>query len=113
MSVGIDHDTAEFAVETLGRWWEEMGLALYPKATRQLITADGGGRNGSRVRRWKAALLHRGGLANCVPKPGSGTSLQRSSPPAPGEERGRGKEIAPAGNNFLPYRYRNRYPPSC
>jgi transposase len=56
VSVGIDHDTAEFAVETLRRWWVEMGRALYPKATRLLITADGGGSNGSRVRLWKVAL---------------------------------------------------------
>jgi transposase len=56
VSVGIDHDTAEFAVETLRRWWEEMGKPLYPKAKRLLITADGGGSNGSRVRLWKLAL---------------------------------------------------------
>ena len=56
VSVGIDHDTAEFAVETLRRWWREMGKALYPNATRLLITADGGGSNGSRVRLWKVAL---------------------------------------------------------
>jgi hypothetical protein len=56
VSVGIDHDTAEFAVQTLRRWWSEMGQALYPKATRLLITADGGGSNGSRVRLWKVAL---------------------------------------------------------
>lgn len=56
VSVGIDHDTAEFAVETLRRWWREMGKALYPDAKRLLITADGGGSNGSRVRLWKIAL---------------------------------------------------------
>ena len=56
VSVGIDHDTAEFAVETLRRWWREMGSALYPEAKRLLITADGGGSNGSRVRLWKVAL---------------------------------------------------------
>lgn len=56
VSVGIDHDTAEFAVETLRRWWREMGKVLYPNATRLLITADGGGSNGSRVRLWKIAL---------------------------------------------------------
>lgn len=56
VSVGIDHDTAEFAVETLRRWWREMGEALYPEATRLLVTADGGGSNGSRVRLWKVAL---------------------------------------------------------
>lgn len=56
VSVGIDHDTAEFAVQTLRRWWTEMGQALYPGAKRLLITADGGGSNGSRVRLWKVAL---------------------------------------------------------
>jgi transposase len=56
VSVGIDHDTAEFAVETLRRWWREMGKARYPDAQRLLITADGGGSNGSRVRLWKVAL---------------------------------------------------------
>ena len=56
VSVGIDHDTAEFAVETIRRWWREMGRKLYPKAQRLLITADGGGSNGSRVRLWKLCL---------------------------------------------------------
>lgn len=56
VSVGIDHDTAEFAVESLRRWWREMGCKLYPKAGKLLITADGGGSNGSRVRLWKLSL---------------------------------------------------------
>jgi hypothetical protein len=56
VSVGTDHDTAEFAVETIRRWWREMGKERYPTATRLLITADGGGSNGSRVRLWKVAL---------------------------------------------------------
>lgn len=56
VSVGVDHDTAEFAVETLRRWWEKMGRSRYPAATELLITADGGGSNGSRVRLWKVAL---------------------------------------------------------
>jgi transposase len=56
VSVGIDRDTAEFAVESLRRWWREMGEALYPRASKLLITADGGGSNGSRVRLWKVAL---------------------------------------------------------
>lgn len=55
-SVGVDHDTAEFAVETLRRWWENMGRARYPNATELLVTADGGGSNGTRVRLWKVAL---------------------------------------------------------
>ena len=56
VSVGVDHDTAEFAVETLRRWWEKMGCARYPGATELLVTADGGGSNGARVRLWKVAL---------------------------------------------------------
>ena len=56
VSIGIDHDTAEFAVETLRRWWRYMGAPLYPQATTLLITADGGGSNGSRRRLWKVAL---------------------------------------------------------
>jgi hypothetical protein len=56
VSVGIDHDTAEFAVESIRRWWREMGQVLYPKARRLLITADAGGSNGWRVRLWKLAL---------------------------------------------------------
>jgi len=55
-SVGTDHDTAEFAVETLRRWWDKMGRPRYPEATELLVTADGGGSNGSRVRLWKVAL---------------------------------------------------------
>ena len=56
VSVGVDHDTAEFAVESLRRWWAHMGHARYPMATQLLVTADGGGSNGSRVRLWKVAL---------------------------------------------------------
>jgi len=56
VSVGIDHDTAEFAVESIRRWWRSMGREAYPKATRLLITADSGGSNGSRLRLWKLEL---------------------------------------------------------
>ena len=56
VSVGVDHDTAEFAVETLRRWWRHMGSPMYPGATQLLITADGGGSNGSRCRLWKVQL---------------------------------------------------------
>ena len=56
VSVGIDHDTATFAVETLRRWWRQMGRPLYPDARRLLITADGGGSNSSRNRLWKLEL---------------------------------------------------------
>ena len=56
VNVGIDHDTAEFAVESIRRWWREMGLAAYPRASRLLITADCGGSNGYRVRLWRREL---------------------------------------------------------
>lgn len=56
MSVGLTHDTAEFAVESIRRWWHRMGCPAYPEAREVLITADGGGSNGSRVRLWKTAL---------------------------------------------------------
>jgi Rhodopirellula transposase DDE domain len=56
VSVGVDHDTAEFAVETIRRWWRHMGSKAYPRAKRLLITADGGGSNGSRCRLWKVEL---------------------------------------------------------
>ena len=56
VSVGMDHDTAEFAVETIRRWWRTMGQPTYPEATRLLITADAGGSNGSRLRLWKLEL---------------------------------------------------------
>lgn len=56
VSVGTDHDTAEFAVESIRRWWLKMGGHAYPTATQLLITADGGGSNGYRVRLWKVAL---------------------------------------------------------
>jgi len=56
VNVGIDHDTAEFAVESLRRWWRRMGRRTYPDATRLLVTADGGGSNGYRTRLWKLEL---------------------------------------------------------
>ena len=56
VSVGIDHDTAEFAVETIRRWWRWMGQKYYPQAKRLLITADAGGSNGSRLRVWKTEI---------------------------------------------------------
>lgn len=56
VSVGIDHDTARFATASVGRWWREMGARRFPKATKLMITADGGGSNSSRNRLWKVAL---------------------------------------------------------
>src|ERR1051325_10109579 len=56
VSVGMDHDTAEFAVETIRRWWRSMGHPAYPDATPLVIPADAGGSNGSRLRLWKIDL---------------------------------------------------------
>ncbi len=56
VSVGVDHDTAAFAAQSIRRWWESMGSEAYPKAARLLITADSGGSNGARVRLWKLEL---------------------------------------------------------
>jgi len=56
VTVGIDHDTAEFAVNSIRFWWQNMGRERYPNATRLMITADGGGSNASRSRLWKCQL---------------------------------------------------------
>src|SRR6266498_950904 len=56
VSVGDDHDTAAFAVATIRRWWEHVGKAVYPQASRLLVTADAGGSNGYRSRLWKVEL---------------------------------------------------------
>ena len=56
VSVGTDHDTAAFAVETIRRWWQPPAATCYPDASRLLITADGGGSNGYRTRLWKTEL---------------------------------------------------------
>jgi hypothetical protein len=61
VSVGTDRDTASFAVNAIRRWWRTMGKARHPKATRLMISADGGGSNGYRVRLWKIELQN---LAN-------------------------------------------------
>jgi hypothetical protein len=69
VSVGIDHDTASFAVHAIRRWWHRMGRSAYPDTTALLITADAGGSNGSRVRLWKWELqqfANRTGLAITV-----------------------------------------------
>jgi hypothetical protein len=69
VSVGIDHDTATFAVRSIRRWWTTMGRPVYPQAHSLLITADGGGSNGSRVRLWKwelQQLANQTGLALTV-----------------------------------------------
>jgi transposase len=56
VSVGVDHDTSAFAVATIRRWWQAVGVVEYPDATRLLITADAGGSNNTRYRLWKAEL---------------------------------------------------------
>lgn len=69
VSVGIDHDTASFAVRTILRWWKKMGHPRYPAAKKLLITADAGGSNGPRVRLWKwelQQLANRTGLSITV-----------------------------------------------
>ncbi len=66
VSVGIDHDTARFAAEAIRRWWRKMGVTYYAQARELLITADGGGSNGSRSRLWKVALQE---LANALDMP--------------------------------------------
>jgi hypothetical protein len=58
VNVGITHDTAEFAVESIRRWWYRMGKRVYPRAKELLITADSGGSNGNRSRLWKVCLQH-------------------------------------------------------
>ena len=56
VNVGIDHETAEFAVESIRRWWQNIGKELYPTGKELLIIADGGGSNGARNRLWKMQL---------------------------------------------------------
>jgi hypothetical protein len=77
VSVGIGHDTAAFAVESIRRWWRRMGRKRYPEASRLLITADCGGSNGARVRLWKVELqnfANQTGLALTVTHHPPGTS---------------------------------------
>jgi hypothetical protein len=77
VNVGTDADTGQFAVESIRRWWQDMGAAGYPHASRLLITADSGGSNGSRLRLWKselAALAAQTGLTITVCHLPPGTS---------------------------------------
>lgn len=77
VSVGIDHDTADFAVASIYRWWTRMGRRRYPRATHLTVTADSGGSNSSRTRAWKVALqrfANRTGLAVTVHHYPPGTS---------------------------------------
>jgi len=88
VSVGTDHDTAEFAVETIRRWWNTMGANAYPTASGPLITADGGGSNGSRTRLWKTELAALAtGLGNLIDVTGppplrAPTDTERAGSPA-------------------------------
>jgi transposase len=89
VSVGIDHDTASFAVNAVRRWWKIMGRPVYADAESLLITADAGGSNGSRVRLWKcrSSPTERAFPSRCatsLPEPASGTrSSTASSPTSP------------------------------
>ena len=77
VSVGISHDTAAFAVASIGRWWRHMGKTAYPKSKSLLVTADGGGSNGVRNRLWKwelQKLADRAGLSITVRHLPPGTS---------------------------------------
>jgi hypothetical protein len=77
VSVGVDHETAEFAVATVPQWWQRMGRAMYPTAQQVLMSADGGGSHGSRSRLWKVALQRLSdttGLDVCVCHVPPGTS---------------------------------------
>jgi hypothetical protein len=77
VNVGTDHDTPEFAVESIARWWRSMGKRTYPAAKELLITADGGGSNAARSRLWKLELQRfadRSGLAVSVSHFPPGTS---------------------------------------
>ena len=87
VNVGISHDTAVFAVESIRRWWQHLGAERYPTATRLLITADCGGSNGVRLRLWKRevqTLADELGLAItvCHPAPANGTALSTASSPS-------------------------------
>jgi len=63
VSVGIDHDTAQFSVAAITAWWQQLGKARYPNATSLTVTADCGGSTGNRTRLWKTELQH---LADCT-----------------------------------------------
>jgi hypothetical protein len=90
VSVGIDHDTASFAVNAIRRWWQGMGRARYPEASSLLVTADCGGSNGARVRLWKRelqALANELGIAITVCHLPPGTSKWNKACPREGGDR--------------------------
>ncbi len=89
VSVGIDADTAQFAVASISSWWQQLGRKRYPHATTLPITADCGGSNGNRTRLWKTelqALADQTGLAIRVchfpPEPANGTRSSTASSPS-------------------------------
>ena len=89
VSVGIDHDTAQFAANSIRRWWQEMGRDRFPRASELLITADGGGSNGHRTRLWKVSLqeladelgtdAHRSAISRRAPASGTRSSTACSA----------------------------------
>jgi hypothetical protein len=80
VSVGIDHDTARFATESVKRWWSRMGSTVYPRAKELLITADSGGSNGPRLRLWKVALQELADAMGVIaPVPMFSAEIARSS----------------------------------
>lgn len=108
VSVGIDHDTAAFAVNAISSWWNNMGCKRYANAHSLTITADGGGSNGARVRLWKVELQSwpmRPGFASssciCRPAPANGTrsstACSRSSRKTGADDRS--PTIAPSSNS--------------
>jgi hypothetical protein len=91
VSVGVDHDTSAFAVNTIRSWWENTGSSSYPAAKRLLITADGSGSNGSRTRLWKtelARLATETGLTITVCHLPPGTSKWNKRPSAAARREG-------------------------
>ena len=98
VNVGIDHDTAQFAVNSIRGWWQHLGQTSYPDARRLLITADCGGCNGNRLRLWKIELqasptrpASRSRSATCRPGPANGT--RSSTACSPHHENWRGKPL--------------------
>jgi len=83
VSVGVDHDTGAFAVNAIRSWWTQMGRARYPNAKSLLITAEGGGSNGSRLRLWKVELTARpsSGTTKSCTRTSSGEPFSRHSRP--------------------------------
>jgi hypothetical protein len=89
VSVGVDHDTAAFAVNSIRQWWLTVGRARYPEATRLLITADGGGRNGSRYgcgnascRSWPTSSPSTSQSVTCARHQQVGTKSSTASSPS-------------------------------